>query len=538
MAGVRVAARYSDAEPLALMPTFSTPKAIEVETDPDGLAVLDDIWTGKRLEVALTTWGRTWKSRRMAEGRLLIPPDEVGGVPIAIPPGGSLELDVSLPPQTVLRGRVFYADGRPVPHPVLSIFDLDEPAWDPERLQIQAQGDPEGGFEVRVPRGEERRRILVVAEDEKRRRDFVRYWIYAKHAGRLIVDPRQEQSKEIELYLEPVLSISGRVLSGDGTPARRWTVIRAVPSGSDYIATETGLGREAWANTDKSGEFRIEGLPPGPYDLYAFGKNSGSLRGGGGYGFSTGHRCYPGVAAGDEGLELVLPVDNVRIRVSAVSPYGEVANMTVHNGRIRPRRRLSPPSSPVPTSMYVDALTGWPESAPMSMGGVWGKQDEFGDHTYGYGYTEETEDHELRPMPGGWIAIGVAAEDPQGERYHPMSTGLLYLTPGEYHITFELVRTGTIDGRVQGVPPSQDLWACLLDDRGDPIPLHRTTGRQEPVHRVALRADGWFRLWNAPVGTHRLRIGTPSQLSQGHCLFEQSIGIEPGENDPVLIPHR
>lgn len=48
----------------------------------------------------------------------------------------------------------------------------------------------------------------------------------------------------------------------------------------------------------------------------------------------------------------------------------------------------------------------------------------------------------------------------------------------------------------------------------------------------ALSAAGSFRIAAAPVGTRRLRVGTPAQLERGEFLRELAVEVPPADAEP------
>ncbi len=140
---------------------------------------------------------------------------------------------------------------------------------------------------------------------------------------------------------------------------------------------------------------------------------------------------------------------------------------------------------------------------------------------------------DVTPRQSGTLYIGIEAELTDGRHCFPMSTGLVHVEPGEHTVTFELVPSVDVEGRVHGLEPTFLDEIALIDETGAPLPLYDgSPGHPKLRSSIGLRDDGWFHIVGAPLGRFRLRVGTRVQLEAGEFVIERPIEIV--ENGPPL----
>jgi hypothetical protein len=335
---------------------------------------------------------------------------------------------------------------------------------------------------------------------------------------------------EKDLFLDPVLSIEGRILGEDSQP--RTGTVHAVPAGSETMMAETAFGIEAMAFARKEGLFCIKRLPPGLYDLYVsphpdpvYGKFISHS--------SYSYHCFTNIEAGAKGLDLVLPeTEKVKVTIH-IQAEGEVKKLNVLHARFLPRQKMDPDSKVPPTTQTIHSLLDWPEKAMLDFTGSGSKKDALGYFRYSCYGTREVEGHVMPPMAEGWYIIGVQAYDPQNNPYFPMATGLVYLEPGSYSLLFKLRPTAIVRGAIHKMAGQKDLYLSLRDLSGAPLPLRKNRVRMD--RSIPIAPDGSFVLDHVPLGRFVLWIGTKEDLEKGEALVKKEIEIKAGKNPFLKI---
>jgi hypothetical protein len=534
---VEVAVDYSPDEPRATIDRFHSGMKRSVSTDAAGIAQVADLWIGRRLVLTLKTTQRTRTARFMSNGHLLFADTRAeDAAAIRVPTDGRLELTAQLEKELTVRGRVVYSDHRPAPEADLQVRDAGAVESRKDPVEIHAVSDERGQFEIRVPAREHGGPLQFVAVDRHEpRHELGGNEPAPEYAAAAVIDPAHYTDTELLLVIEPLGSISGRVLNEHGAPVRDMTRVRAVPAGSIDLRAETRLGRDAWTET-QGGAFVIDGLPVGRYDLYV-SQQLDKLPGGLFYGFTVARHRFPDIEVGSKGLDLVIDDKrNVRIRISVDAGAGTVKELRVMHGSFTPRASRDKKAATFANVTQVDSLTDWPEAAPQGLGGgVSGASDGDGYSDCGFYETRETKNHETPSMQEGWLAIGVMAVDGNDKPYFPISTGFAYFAAGDYNITFKLVPTATVEGRVKSATSSRPLSVALVD-HGKPLLLRTNENAMSASRTVPVRVDGWFRLLHAPVGTYDLRIGDDAQLGRGEFERQVPIAIRDGPILNIEIP--
>jgi hypothetical protein len=489
-------------------------------TDSSGTARFDGLWTGKKLRITVQMPTRQKSAERMLSGRLVYEGREVKGSPIVIPRSGLLEVTAGEAFYFELRGTVYFPDHRPVPTPRVKVHDLDEPAWKKRRMQVRSKGDEQGRYSMRIPEGENRARLEVTAIDLG---GWGNYWPKFEHAGRaeVLVKNAREGVLEQDLVLEPVLSISGCVLDAARKPAHG--KVHAVPAGSGYLRASTSLGMEAYSWIKEEGAFSLQGLPSGSYDLYA----TQELKRGSPH--ITACHLFPGIEAGSHGLELVMPEKrSVTIRINVQAEEGRLNRLAVLHSKFIPRPGWKTSAPSAPRSMMVSSLTDWPSRTPMRQVSSNRYQDARGYHIAAFYSTGELDNHQLPAMEEGWYIVGVEGFDENGHAYYPVATRLMHFAPGNYTISFKLVPTTSVEGRVHLQGDTRALYLSLKDSNG--ISLFFKTRAPKATNFLPVGGDGSFLMSQVPVGRFTLCVGTVDDLSHGRSVVEKPVHIMAGKN--------
>ena len=166
-----------------------------------------------------------------------------------------------------IRGRVLAADtGRPMPR---AVVQLSGPQQHRNAL-TDAEGRyafndlPAGAYTVTANGGQHRAAYLSISYGAIRPDGS--FDNAASRPRQIKLDPGQRRD-DIDIRLEPAAAISGTVVDSSGEPVARISV-RAMRMHRDQRPSNTGM-----AMTDDLGQYRIFGLAPGEYVVYADSRN-------------------------------------------------------------------------------------------------------------------------------------------------------------------------------------------------------------------------------------------------------------------------
>jgi hypothetical protein len=242
---------------------------------------------------------------------------------------------------------------------------------------------------------------------------------------------------------------------------------------------------------------------------------------------------FTSIEAGGAPVDLVLDDGHAaRVVLDVSASEGEVAAMTVVIGRFFPYAAREPSGRVPARERAFPGTAGWPQGAILGMGGQSGDLDDQGATGFLH-LRGDVPVHHCKPMNEGWYFIGIDATDADGQRFHPCGTGLVYLTPGDYHFHFDIVRQARIEGRVTNASADSDLWAALVTREGRAVQVQRTTRHMAEI--VPVGSGGRFALDGAPVGEFRLRVGTEQQLRGGEFIQELPTTIRSTSDAPLVI---
>ncbi|HZL99355.1 MAG TPA: hypothetical protein VFD43_03795, partial [Planctomycetota bacterium] len=202
-------------------------------------------------------------------GALAVAPSRVDGV--VVEAGASTKLEVLLEPGATVLGRVLDESGAPLSKADVWFEAVEPPAgyqpaddaapavrYSVARLMREGLGaggsnrtatGPGGDFELHsLPAG----RVRIVAKS----RGLVRA------STELALVPGETRSG-IELVLKPGMPLAGQLVRPDGSPMQACVKVLVLPPG---LGEDEVLGL---AETGGQGEFRVDGLEPGPKRLLA-----------------------------------------------------------------------------------------------------------------------------------------------------------------------------------------------------------------------------------------------------------------------------
>lgn len=522
----------------------SARREVARQADAAGMVEFPDAWLGRKLLIHLKTAAGDVHYDKVDGGRLART-QEASGQALVIPPDGVLEVEAVAPSEMLVHLAVRFPDGSPVPSPGYGIDEVERAGTAGVDL-ARGTGDAAGNIEARVMREQTGGEIAVYAMDAVSARSGQPY-----HAARLVLDaaragPSPEASGGVltaTLVLQPTYSISGRLVDQEGQPVVQDKDYRvfAVPAGSKVPVPLTEFSREAWTRAEK-GEFLITGLVAGNYDLYAprqFEASSSSsapelVRGAD---VPAGMARVADVPAGTAGLDIVITSHrDVRVRLLL---HGAHAGRTpkellVLVGAFEPSDGRTPPASS-PPRIRSAGLAAWPKDAPWGFRGASATEQQGGWFQYASYSTQDLEEHAVPELAAGWYVFGVQPTD--GDPTHfPCATDLVYLRPGEYEVTFDLVPAAPLRGRITGEGSVGHLAVALVDAGDRLLPQHQPDFMFGAMTtRLSLNAAGEFSFPAAPIGRRTLRVGTPAELGAGSFQreFEVEVTAEPGE--PLVL---
>jgi|GEM_PF-3133938 len=528
--GLVVKADISQAEPLRQRDSISgdARQPAKGKSDADGRIVLDEIWTAKKLALELSYKGSTWRSEWRVQDRLIYDPSHEEVMPIVVPTQGILELTIPVPPPFRLHGWVVSNDGSPVADPWVELKERGRQGWTSYCYGKNFRGDEQGCFEHVVYAPHPPERLYVTATDDPSDSSMFGAYSKPRYSGAITwlldFEAADERQLLIELVLEPLLAIEGKVLTRETTPVKG--MISAVPAAG---GEDLGLLNNRHTDLREDGGFRLAGLAPGRYDLEVtqeedFFFTSPLVR----------HRFHD-IEAGTYGLDLTLgETGAATVTIEAYGPDGGAAFLAPVMGLLRF-------SGPEPQKVTVRAgvteirsFDGWPERATLNMSyGQSGVMGKAGPEMYHYYGRVEGSRYTFDAVSPGWYCFAARAFDAQGRAYHPVGTGRIYLEPGSHLIRFALRREGTLKGCVMSGEEIWSLYVALRDESGNPVLTLRNGTLYDRISPVG--ADGSFILDRAPVGRFTLEFGTEAELHAGECRHAQEIVIVEGRNPPLAV---
>lgn len=496
-------------------------------TDAEGYALVEDVWTGVKLEVDLDLEaggdsGEITVDRQL-DGELLL--DGSPGAPIVIGPGGA-ELSAVWGEERVLHGLVVDAQGEPVAHCSVEATDDGYGASEQGHWLARAPTDEQGrftlGFQpaslrgpVRLAAGKSGPAPRELGRSESGGPGVTTYLIEFSAETSLAVADLAGTRPVLTLAQLGTLALSGEILDTAGRPLV-WAEHQIGLHGS---APSSEPHRRVKSIASSGGAFLYYDLQPGRYDLVV--ARRGPLQ-------SSRERAEPvftrfaGLAAGVENLRLRLraPPDSVRVLIRGR------ALTRVSLAQLSPTRAF--PSAPTAArALVADEPALWLPArdarASESAARAEGTWILVHDDARGAGEVE------LLLGEPGWYRIGAACEGRAA-----VATPLLRFEAGEHVLDVDPPALGTLRGRLIGDGTREFLGLQLADARGAPLPNSGpSSDARLDVHPV--KASGAFVLRDLPADRYRLRAGSVDELEQGRFRTEVELEITPGENDPIEI---
>ncbi len=514
VSGVRV--RVSVAQPerfASAMPWRSLRMDPRSETDSSGTARLSGVWADQRLRITLW-WSGSGRLEDVVQQLAAferVEDDELvleGGEPLFLAPGTDREVRLETAGRFRIFGRVLNGDRSGFERPSVSVTSLDRPRNAAGGFHQLCRGDVEGRFELGILTVRPFGRVLVTATNDEpsialvARAPSVAAWATLDLRG------RASGEEELTLIAEPTLAIAGRVVSdptGIRTIVRAHALTHALPFG----LLPTGAQSAAYSN--KAGEFRVGGLPPGRYDLEVSPSSQ----------FPT--VWVRDVAAGTE--DLTIPLGGTRparVTVEVVLSEGELDQAILLTGKLRPFGEL-PDAPELPANASYGALAGWPPSLIDLWYGGGGHTDEQGSTSFSLVPLQENPT--TVELDEGLLWIGAKARAKDGNLAFPIGTGLVRVSAGEHRLRFELTPSASIEGRVIGGVPGRELFVALASE-GRLLTLDVGRNEMRPMSELGL--DGFFRFPLVPAGKLELRVGTREELLGDRWTHREDLLLERG----------
>lgn len=465
-------------------------------TDAEGRARFEGVWAELPVELAVFgPDGAEWRLPRRV-GRLIVPESDPDGRGIELERAGELALELRLGSLLTVRGRaVDPAGDPPLGRLYVRVCEVDPPGDGlSPGSQLRRPVGEDGRFELRLYRRPGLGRLVVSLglglDVERGTLDFA------------LVDPERavDGAIELELVASPRLAIRGRVPSL-GLDAGDFAV-RALPTELSRLQGRDALSIDARAPLEQDGSFELGNLPRGRYDLVLEERSAC---------FGALARRFSGIEAGSF-VELSPARErDVKIRVRALAPDGDVANLVVLAGRSFPRVERSIADGPPATRRHFADARSWPAAVAPVPGRVQTVESDEAI-TSCLPFAAAGDALALPAVEPGWYVLGVCARDSAGDAYAPVATEPLPLGAGFHELVFELRRTTRVVGRlVGGDADSRDpLRIEVVDEDGRAIALRKSL--QGFTERARPKRDGSFVLHDVPVGEHRLWVGTDEEL--------------------------
>jgi hypothetical protein len=157
------------------------------------------------------------------------------------------------------------------------------------------------------------------------------------------------------------------------------------------------------------------------------------------------------------------------------------------------------------------------DAATRSIG--WQKHDAGGVHTLRSSVLADWRTPTPVPLRSGPGWIGVQINDSNMRPHAIAFTGIVNIPGGDTHLTFEVVPTVDVRGRLVGPKSSPlrgaGLCIAVRDARGERFSLTRRFKEGALRGWRATGYQGFFTLESLPIGTYTLEVGTSAELQAG-----------------------
>jgi RNA polymerase sigma-70 factor (ECF subfamily) len=505
---------------------------VEGTTDESGLAVLEDVWTGVKLQCRLdldleSSMNTPEYETGLQDGGTLVLEPGRPGAPIVVPSAGTLELRVAWAREFRLHGEVVWPDGRPAGPSDVHLADLGRGAetglqW-LRTVEIQ-----DGGFDVVL------REPYLLGPLE------VRAWLEGggkaqailkddgvegltahppEVAARMELEAREAiEQRELRLELLPIPTnlITLRALDPNGTPVTGEHGFLVLPS-EPRTALHPTVVQLA------QGPTVIWNLPSAPTDVLVWLPRTATRS-------SVRFHAYRDIPAGGRDIELRLPaISAVRVRLR---PSLEVDRCwTLVEASFPPAGALSGGRASTTTLSRP-----WPDGLPVS--GTSKRREKSADGVamaWVEPGTLQGGSVLLEPGDPGWYRFGLAARSADGRAFAARATDLAWFGAGEHELACELVPTTSVEGRLVADGALEFLGLALVDEDGAPVPIG-TLDEGKPLSTVIpVATHGRFQLNIIPIGRFRLRAGSVDELAAGRYRREVELELVEGANRPVEL---
>ncbi len=463
-------------------------------TDLQGIASLR-VPAERPLSVQVEEAGWERPRERCVGGRLS---DDGSGEPIVLARGSLRRLELRLGVTLRLVGRVIDSAHRPVAKAHIRVLDglPEESGWGDRREELTT--DAQGHFSLSLLSMDPADVLTVIAADNR--------WITLGGKGIQEATRREIRVREwlaapepIELVLEPMLSIAGRVIEQDGSAVS--AAVWVVPEGAAYILQKGRLGfLSITLARGEAGTFLLSGVPPGRHDLIVK-RNS--------------PRCYyrfPGIEAGADNLELILPDDRsveISLAVQGAAPGSRMQPILL---RHQPRQPQSFGTQLGGNQKIVQSCdTRFWFTGSLSRPRV-GQRNE--EHVAGRTIVQvdkrvDAGIYRFEPQQPGCYSVGLLSWNAEGVPYSRLLSKPFWFDDGA--VAFEMclepaiALVGTYHAGGSSSPDG-GLFVEVRDEHGElvrgPLPIE---------------SDGSFRVEDVPPGALEVRLGSTTELDAGRC---------------------
>lgn len=516
LADVDVAVRRAVPAP----PEWNAPPRFTATTDAEGRAEFT-VPAEAVLAVHFEGLGRSEPATRCEGNRLT---HDGRGEALVLLPGETREVEARLGATVELRGQVLLPTLEPVPAARIRILEgpPDEQGWLDYRRELRAYSD--GTFHAELRDVDPATELTVIAVDGEFLSLIGEELPAHATSRRISVAAWLNDPRPLELVLDPLAAITGRVVDAAGEPVR--SVVWALEPGEPYVLEKGPLDFLPVVVVRGPDPFRLGGLLPGTYDLVV---KRDSPR--------TYHR-FPGVRTGAPTREFVIQEDrNVRITIVV-----EGAREGDSGRPILMRHQVRRPDDfgvPAPGgTIVVDACAeeGWARGRPTeTTRPEWTRTTGHPDgRTITRGYSIQAAGvHELDPQQAGCYSVGYLARDRDGRPYARRLSRAYRLDEGEYTFRVTLEPTANLVGAgITGIAPglAPGLEIEVRDARGHVV-LTPSGARGTAVTEL-----GTFRVEQVPLGRLEVRLGTADGLRAGVALRSTSVVVDAAGDVAVAFP--
>ena len=421
----------------------------------------------------------------------------------------------------VLKGRVFEPEGEPSAGARVTIRPTDAEVQGSSISPQMGLTEEDGTFEIPYTLVGSAQRISIRAQSTKGEDPW-----YSMFGSSKLPDPllcafaevdAAAPGAELELRLEPMGKITGKVVGPDGKPADvvRLTVLPDEASSPFDFTLLTG--GPTFISAPK-GAFETSALPPGSYTLVARSSTFGTTR-------------SSGIAHDAENVVLSCgKPDLAKITLTASGPT-ELRSLSVATGALQVSRRVEGVELLDHESNYAAPLGYQPAALSLSSGITSANSNGLKSHiTVSIG-DEESKTLELAP---GEYWLGVRATDVDGNALFPMGTGPVRIESGEHMLHFEMLRTASLTGHLSKAPASNEAWAIEIHlPAGETVPCISAYNGMQSSFRFG--SDGSFDIPVLPACPLEVWIGSQFNLAVGRPDIVRKISPTPGETLAITI---